>query len=278
MIGACAAAGLFALSRLLYGLATALLSGEDPGATARNLATAGGWLRFVGFFVALVAICNVGWKLVVQRDWAHVWQVGAAVVSTLLLAVGSLAIEPVSNAADAGNVIVALGLGGWAVLLFVVAGLYSIAKHRSVPRLQPQAALWLGAAGGVLVLAISVGLPDRGSNQGPLGTVPGFLGALGFAGLAITLTVARSQGKLNAASLPLAIGGLWVAALASLASGVAAATMFSSTSLMPLRVGLSLPSFVGVVGYVALGLAACRQLQALQLPPRATATGLDDLR
>jgi len=198
MIMASIAAAIWALANVLAGIAFATFSGPLDTSTFSNLATASGWLTFSSALVALGATCFVAWSLYLARQWTQLWEVGGASLSTLLLAIGLLVLAAQSHnsTSNAGNVVAAIGLGGWAIVIVVGAARHALLEQENAG-LTHQATLRLGAAGAVVLIAVSVGLPNPTINDASVAIATGALLAVGFAGLLVVISLARPESHHN---------------------------------------------------------------------------------
>ncbi len=263
---AVAVAGLLGLGALLEGTAYAVLHRGDLG-TARNLATAAAWLRFAGVVVAVGAVCSVAWHLALRRRWAELAEGAGASVATFLVALGLLvsALDAPRGSA-AGNVVAAVGIGGWALLATTRAARRSFAELLA-PAGPRQAPLWLAVAGGLVLLAVGVGLPPPTFRQAALAAAAGAVVAVGVAAVAGALLVARAQGMIVARGFPTLAGALWTLVAASVARAAAAgAVLGPGASLTGIRVGFAVAAYLAMAGWLLLALAALGQLYALAVP------------
>lgn len=286
-----AAAGLFALSFVLAGLAYAVLSATGAAAT-RALATAASWIGFAAAGAALGAVSLAAWRRALEGAWQAAAETVAAAVTTLVFTIGLLVVAADSpNGSAAGSVVAAVGLGGWAALTLVNAAGRSIAEQAAgLPR---QADLWLAATGVLVVLAVAVGLPAPTTHAAALPIADSVLFLVAFAGLALVVREGRGRLYMTSRALPALVAGLALVAVSYLAAAVADGFVFSSSAkLTTVRIGLSLPPFVEAVGWAVVALAAFERLSELcgtpartgwrwgrrsplGAPPSAPATGWD---
>ena len=118
---------IWALGDALAVCAYATYSGPQDTSSFRNLAIASDWLLFVSGFVVLCATSFVTWHLYVERRWTAMWEVAGTAVSTLIFAIGLLILAaPSPSGSTAGDVVAAVGLGGWAVVM-----VFSAARTRT---------------------------------------------------------------------------------------------------------------------------------------------------
>lgn len=264
------AAGISVLSAVLLVVGYALLSQTDTAPT-QDLLTAGAWLAFVAAGAAFTAVAGVSWQFVLDGRHHDLWQVAGAAAATLLYAIGSLltATEVASGSFQAGDVLHALGFGGWAVVLVAVAAVRSIAesKDRQLPR---TSGYWLGAAGAVTLMAVAAGLPQPRPFDSAPGVVTGILGALGTAALLAAVAAARSRGLITTAAFPATAWAVAVLAVSSVVIAVSSAVVFApAATVAAVRVGLSLPYAIAGAAYVVLAGAAWRRLDEIPARPAA---------
>ncbi|MGO8860711.1 MAG: DUF2510 domain-containing protein [Acidimicrobiales bacterium] len=265
MIMASIAAGIWALANVLAGIAFATFSGPLD-TTFSNLATASGWLTFGSALVALCAICFVAWSLYLARQWTHLWEVGGASLSTLLVAIGLLvlAAQSQNSTSNAGNVVAAVGLGGWAIVIVVGAARHALLEQENAG-VTHQATLRLGAAGAVVLIAVSVGLPNPTINDAAVAIATGALFAVGFAGLLVVLSLGRSRYLIRTRQAPMIILGLAVLVVAGVAHAVGYGVAYGAPpySLLTFRIALSIPAFIESVALLVLAWAAVGRLSEL---------------
>jgi hypothetical protein len=259
------AAGLLGLGGLLTTIGYAAVSTSDPSILT-NLLTAAGWLRFGAALTALVGVGSTLWARVLSGRLEGAWEVGAVTAATVLIAIGTLvaATEIGGNGnPDGGDVVVAVGIGGWAVTAVAVAAVRSLAEHQG-RRTVRTSDTWLGAAGGVLLLAVATGITSPSVGDATPGIVAGSLTAVALAVLAGSLVASRTRGVIGSPSFSLVEAGLALLVIAAIASAVGVGIAFSATgTLTDLRVGLAIPAALGAVGYGLLGGAATRRLAEL---------------
>ncbi|HUC38258.1 MAG TPA: DUF2510 domain-containing protein [Acidimicrobiales bacterium] len=252
------ASALWALGSVLDGLAYAVLSSPGDLTTTDHLATAGAWLSFVSGLVLLCAVVYVAWGLLAQRRWQQMWEAAAAGLATLVFAIGLLvAATQATNVSEAANVVAAVGVGGWAALLVVGAARRALSEQAS-PGVQRQAGLRLAAAGSLIVAAIGFGLPNASLDDATLAVANAVVFVAAFAALVTVLSIARARGLLVTRQFQFLALGLWVLVAGEVVRCVASGIVFGPPpySVTSIRVGLSLPAFVGAVGFVVLGWAA----------------------
>lgn len=151
------AAVMFSLGDVLAATAYATYSGPSDLQTLNNLVIAVGWLVFGSGLVVLCAVTFVGWTLYLSRQWTPMWEIAGAALSTLILVIGLLVVAlQAPNSSVAGNIVAAVGLGGW-VVVFVVGAARRAVLEQDTPQLPHQAGLHLGAGASIVLLAVSIG-------------------------------------------------------------------------------------------------------------------------
>ena len=242
-----AAASLFVLSYALSGLAYVIVSATNP-TPSQDLANADLWLAFAGSVLALGAVGIAASRL--SSDSESRTELSVAFIATLLLAVGFLIAAANPNVSSTtAEVLTAIGVGGWSILVAWKATGRSAAGASDVSQYLRVAAI------GLLLVAIGQGLPaSQFGNVGP-GVVGQILTAIGIVILAASISMAGGKGALHTSQVPVLVLGLSLLAIGFLAFGIAAGLVFTSTStsLTGLRVGLSIPTFVVAVGFALLG-------------------------
>jgi hypothetical protein len=282
--------GLGVIGAVLNAVAALALTYYGGSSTSSNLATAGEWLLFSGAAVLLIAVCTVGWVLLVAERWSDLLEVGGAAVATLVFTIGTLLNATKSQGqSSSGSVVGAVGVGLWALLLVAVAARRATTRQYSTPQpftpqpLMPQAAgqqpisrpneeapLWLVAAGGLILASISTGL----SSYGGQGIASGVLLAVASVALLVAVAVARSKGLFTSPVTSTAVAGLGFFVAFGVAGAVSAAVLESATSLTAIKAVLSVYYFLEGLAFLGLGLAAWRY--SILLPaatPLATEAG-----
>ena len=263
---------LFLLGDVLGVVGYAILSPGHVG-TFTGLSHGAEWLRFSGALVVLVAVCSAGWELVLKTLVGPAVEVGVAAAGTLLVAIGALVAAASPRSLTAPDVLTAVGIALWSFLVLSRAARQSIEEQQHLAPGRPaQAPVWLGAAMGLLILAVGSGLPtdiaDRGSS-----VASGVLMAVGVGILAGALLVARSDRLLAGRPVPVMLAGLGIVTIGFLADAVVAGIVFGpSGTLTGLRVGVSLALAIQVVGVGALGVAAWLRVGELVLGSTRTST------
>jgi hypothetical protein len=235
--------------------AFAVLSDSNLGAFT-DLGHASDWLHFVGALAALVGVGAAGWELVLQKNTSEVWEVGSAALSTLLITIGTLVLASSSSSASTGNVVGAIGLGSWGLLLLSRAARRSLAEQEQPAGQTGQAKLWLTASVGLVLLAVGSGFTVGFSDQG-LGIAAGVIQAFGAAALMAALTRAQSERLLVSRSMPPLVAGLAILVIAFVGKAIVAGIVFTpSGTLTELRIGGSLVTAIEMVAVAVLGYAA----------------------
>lgn len=130
-------AGWVALGYFLAGLGNTQLSNDGYG-TSYDLFRTSQWVFFAGFVVILAGVASAGWLAFLDQRWEVLGELGAAVVATLLITVGTLEAPTASTPGKrSGAVVTAVGVGLWALLLAYRAGRASVAEHRAPTLVQP---------------------------------------------------------------------------------------------------------------------------------------------
>jgi hypothetical protein len=252
------AAGAFAIGSVFRVIAYAIFTAASRGNinTYTDLNHVSDWFHFVGVLAAFAAVGLTGWDLLPKRRLTELIEVGGATLATLLITIGSL-VEAASTSSDsAANVIVAVGIGGWALLAFSRAARYNVAEQASPTGAPSMVPLWLAVSGALLIFAIGASLTVKVTDQG-LGIAAGLLEAIGLLLLAQTILRARARRMLMTEPVPAVIVGLGVLVIGFLVYTVAAGIAFTpSSTLTQLRVGLALTNFILAVGTATLGWAA----------------------
>lgn len=265
MVLAVLAAFMYVVGSALAVAAYAILRPESFG-TSQGLEHGADWLRFSAAVVATVAVCVGGWELVLQRRAGEAAEVGVGAVGTLLIAVGGLVRAASPRSYVAADVLLAIGVGVWGLLVLSRAARRSLEEHEQVPGRPAQAPLWLGAAGGLLILAIGSGLPTSIDNRG-LSVASGALEAVGIGIFAGALAIARSDRLLPTRPVPTVLVGLWVLTGAFLTGAIVAGVVFGSDfSFTGIRVGVSLATAFELAGVAILGYAAWVRVGELVRP------------
>jgi len=285
-----AGAVVFVLGTAFLLASDATLASSSTGASS-DLAQAGRWLQFVAAAGVLAAVCTAGWELIVRSDWVAGAEIAAAALGTLLLTIGMAALAASNGSSAAASVTSAVGIGVWALLVLSRAARASLAEQvpagsgaglgagsgaglgaaqgtpGGVPggaggagRRGGRAELWLTASLGLFALAIGYGLTSAASSAGP-GVAGGVLQAIGVAGLAGSVAVARSRQLLNSPPVPAVLAGLALLAVSFLAAGIVAGLSFST--LTALGAGLTVVTAVELAAVVALGLGAWARVREL---------------
>jgi len=255
-----AAVVVFALGTAFLIAADGTLAPSTMGASS-DLAQAARWLQFLSALVALAAVCWAGWELVLRSEWTGGFEIAAAALGTMLIMIGLLA-SAASNGGDpAAAVIVAVGIGIWALLVLSRAARTSLAEQAAhATARKPRAELWLAAAVGLLVLAIGYGFTSAAGSRGP-GIAAGILEAAGVGILAGSLVAARERGYARSRPVPSVLAGLALLAISFLAAAVVAG--LAPATLTALGAGLAVAAAIELAAVVVLGLAAWTRVREL---------------
>lgn len=255
-----------AAAAIMECIAYAILSGPGAMGTWHNLLIAGGWVTFVGWTAILVGVAAGGWRVVLERRWADVWEIAAAAAATLVITVGFLVIAASNGyGSNAGNVVVAIGLGGWAALALSRSARRSLEEHGSDGG-RRQADLWLWAAGALTLVAVAAGIPNASLSDQTLELTATTIVAVGLVALAAMFTVAHARGFFTDRRFPILDGGLWSLGAFGVAEVVVAAVVFDSGSLDRLRIGVPIALFIEAVAVLVLGAAAWARFHDLRAP------------
>jgi hypothetical protein len=263
------AAALWALALVLAGLGEATFSLSSQG-TSSDLATAASWLDFVAAFGALSACCYSAWSFLVRQDLQAALQIGGLAVATLLFAVGFLMqATSAPNFSDAGFIVSAVGLGGWAVLLVVQAARHSIQEQQN-PTVPRQAGILMSGAGAIVVLAVALGLPSPSITDTALAVTGEVIYGLAWMALAMVLYVARERRFITSPQVVTVQAGLWVLFASAVVLAVTDGVIYGTPpiSLTGLRLD-SIGLFIEAVGFVVLGVAAVRRMGEVPAPSAA---------
>lgn len=257
------AGSIFALSGVLDCVAYAVLSNSNVRST-RDLVTAADWILFVGAAAGLAALSAVLWRLIMAGRWSAVAELSGACAASLLIVIGLLVIAANSpDGAEGGDVVSAVGIGGWAVIALVIAARRAL-REQAAPLIR-QSDLWLVAAGAVTLLAIGTGLPVGGTYGRGTAIASSILKMMGVGVLTGCLVVAARRRFIAGRGLSTLLAGLVILAVGYLVAAVAYGFVFSpSATLTTVRIGVSLPAFVGTVGYGVLTVAAFQRLAELE--------------
>ncbi|MBO0731330.1 MAG: hypothetical protein J2P57_18880, partial [Acidimicrobiaceae bacterium] len=245
------AASMFALGGVLDCVAYAILTDSNVRST-RDLVTAAAWIGFVAAAAGLAALSAVLWQMILAGRWSAVAELSGASAASLLVVIGLLVIAANSpDGSEAGDVVSAIGIGGWAVIALVNAARRAL-REQTAP-LARQADLWLVSAGAVTVLAIGIGIPVGVTHGRGLAIASSILKLLGVGVLTGCLIVAMRRRFIAGRGLSTLLAGLVVLAVGFLVAAVTYGFAVSpSATLTTVRVGVSLPAFVGAVAYGVL--------------------------
>lgn len=289
-----AAMSLAVVTALLYAIGTGCIVGAYASltptslGTANDLANAGNWLQFVAGLAAVALVCTAGWELVLRRAWIGVWEILVAAAGTLLLTIGLLVAAISQQANSAAEILTAVGVGVWSLLVLLRAARSSLAEQRPAsnpvqpdpvqpnpvqpnPEHQPgeakgrpgEARLWLIAAVGLLVLAVGTGFTPSVENVG-ISTAAGILEAAGTVVLFAALAGAWLGKLLPSKTVPVMLIGVVVLAAGFTADAVVAGLVFGpDATLTALRVGLSVATTIVFVAVAVLGISAWKRVREI---------------
>lgn len=256
-------AGLYAVGALLGTIAWAILDNNGRNLRAfRDLGHAHDWLLFVGILVALAGVASAGWQALPRRQSVLLTELGIATISTLLITIGSL-VEASSDSSDtAANVVVAIGVGGWALMALARAARYNLAPQDQ-PAIRSFATPWLTIAGALLLFAVGSGLTVTLTDRGTA-IAAGVLNAIAAAVVAQVLLAARRRRFLLRRTTVLVIVALLVNSASWVTAAVVAGLEFTRDgTLTGLRIGLGLVGFMSTIGVLLLAAAAWDQVRML---------------
>jgi hypothetical protein len=285
LVLAAIAGGLVAIGEGLATIGWIVLQ-STSSSTTKNLITAGAWVSFAGFFVALVAVLYRVWNVLSTNQLGELWELGAAGLAALFMGIGSLlgatevsstigslfGVTEVSSTPDAGShIIFAIGVAVWGIIAIAIAAANNVSEHQSlvsahaevVTRRSPY---WLGAGGAVILLAVALGFPTPSFPDGTPGVVSGSLAAVGFMVFLGVLAVARSRQLIRSSVLQILLAALGTVVLEQIARAVAYSLIFSSSAgITTVRVSEALTTGLGVLAYLLLAAVAWRRLDEVSL-------------
>jgi len=266
---------LAVVAALFYVVGAACGVGAWASLTLTNTGTftvldhAANWLKFVAGLAAVALVSAAGWELVLRRDWKDVWEVSAGTVGTLLIAIGLLIGATSDGASAASNIVAAVGIGVWFLLVLLRAARCSLAEQRAAGETTSrpgEARLWLAAATGLFILAVGWGF-NPGIDERGIAIAAGVLIAVGIAVLFGALVAARLGPFLTSRAVPVMLVGLFAAAAGFAAYAVVAGLVFGPDvvfgNFTGLRVGLSIVQAIILVAVALLGVSAWMQIQEL---------------
>ena len=250
------AAALFVLANLMGLLAFATLSVSNLG-SFQNLGHAHDWLAFSAAIVALLGVSAAAWELLQAKRRADAFEVGAAVVATMLIAIGTLVNAASTSSTQGANIVAAVGVGGWAALVLSRAARRSLTEQQEGATASTrQAGIWLAASVGLFVFAIGSGLVQSPNNQG-VSIASAVIEAVGFGVFAGALVVARNEGLLGGPAMIPVLGGLGTLVVAFIVEAIVAGLVYGpSGTITGLRIGVSLGLVFEMLGVAALGYGA----------------------
>ena len=256
-----AGAAFYALGSLCAVIAFATLSANNES-TFVDLGHATDWLRFTGTLGLLAGVGAVVWTNLNFPQKDQLVELGVALVATLLISVASLVTASSSSSHSAADVVGAIGVGLWAMLVFSRAARYNLADQ-ATGATSSLASLWLLASGALVLLAIGSGFDVGLTDQG-LGIAQGILEALGVGGVALVLITSRSKGMLMVRSVETATVALLLLAAGFVASAVVSGIVFTPHgTLKGLRIGVSITIGIEAIATVGFVFAAWQQVGQL---------------
>lgn len=114
------------------------------------------------------------------------------------------------------------------------------------------------------------------------GIAAGIIAALGYGGLILTLSLARTRSLISTRQLPVVILGLWLLVLSGVAHAVGAGVVFGPPpySILAVRIALSIPAVIEALGFLLLAWAAFGRLAELSVvgsahQPSVTSASVD---
>jgi hypothetical protein len=268
MVLAVVAASLFVLGAA-FGVATFASLTSVTASTSLGLAHAADWLRFAAGLVALAAVCAAGWELVLRGAWEGAWEAAAGALGILLITIGLLIAAVSPTARPAADVVGGVGIGVWAVLLASRAARRSLDEERARQQAghpEHQAALWLVAAGGLVLLAAGYSLTP-GLTRQSVGVTAGILQAAGVAVLLSAIASAPALRRLMTRTVPAVLAGLTLLTAAFAAFAVVSGLFFGPTlQLGGLRIGYPVAIGLQLLAAGVLGYAAWERVRELAVP------------
>jgi hypothetical protein len=257
------AAAAFVINAILACIAYAVLSNPFSFGTSEDLIRAAAWMTLVAALAALTGVSWAAWSTVVRARWGELWEVVVGAIGILLIVVGELVQAlRVTRTPESARVLLAVGLGIWAVLAMIHAGRRSLAEQgaHGVPL---QAPIWAAASAGLLVTAVGWGLPPASVFDSGLAIADGVVPMVGVAILAVAVLVAQYHGFL-ARRYPSLVAGLFLVAAAYGASAVVGGVVYGfPLSVTGLRIGLPIEFFMIAVAVALLGASAWERVQDL---------------
>lgn len=277
------ASGIAALADVLAGLVFALATHSDSG-PFEALRIAATWVALAAWVTALIAIAQLGWRMVLETRWIAAAEIAGLSIAVLLLAISALidALDASSSQREGGaSDLAGAGFGILALLLLVIGGRRSVAEFRE--NVQPHrrtAYLWSLGAGAALLYAIAVGLV--GTQTGLLVTAgitrgdviaAGILAALCWLTLTFVVISAYRVGIARVATVQNLVVTFLIFTLSGIALTVAAATQepIIGADLTGFRIAFSLPEFLFAVGLVVLAVVAASRAGGFSLFPTVSA-------
>ena len=160
---------------------------------AHNLFTAGLWLAFAAGLIVLGGISYSIYTTLMKHLWSAVWELVGATAAALFFVIGLLVVAAASDGnSDAGLIVSAIGLGGWAILLLANAARCALAEQAASDG-QRRAGLWFAAAGALVLMAVAYGFPNTSAEDVTAQIVDAAIWFVGTAALLSVLSVARQR-------------------------------------------------------------------------------------
>lgn len=260
-----ATAFLYSIGAVLGTLAFAILTPHTVG-TSTDLEHASDWLTFVALVAGVVAVGSVGWSLVLRRQIGSLWQVAGGFVATLLLAIGAL-VAATSNGSQPADVLIAIGVGGWALASLAVAARWSLLEQQPSRSSSRRSPYWLAASGALILVAVGAGIETAIDDVGSSLTSAVLL-AVGLGCLLAVLVVARSGKLIGSASLDITLLGVALLAVSYVIAAVVAGVVFGpDVTLNGVRIGIPLGYAVAAIGSMTLSVGAWKRLTSLVVAP-----------
>ncbi len=256
------AALLAAFGAILTLVADLLLSASNSP-TIVDLERAGSWLLFVAALALLFGTVNATWHNITKLAIGDALITGAISTAVLVLAVGQLVVA-ISAASEAGAILLALGFAGFGAILLVHAARRSIREHQS-SLVRKESALWLVAAVGLFAIAASNTIHGQTlsdvitNNSAALFETITALVGYGLITSSIVLALGRKLLHTPLSPIPTFLLGL-----SNLAEAIGVAVAFNdTTTVTSIKVALSMPEGLLVLGWLAAALLAWRRLLAI---------------
>jgi len=253
------AALLAAVGALLTFVADLLLSASN-GPTIVDLERAGNWLLFVAALALLVGVFAATWRNVAKIAIGDALTTGAVGTAVLVIAVGQL-IDAISPRSEAAAILLALGTASLGAVLLVHSARRSIREHQS-SLVRKESSLWLIVAIGLFAIAASNTIHGQTlssvitNNSAALFETITALVGYGLITAGIVTALLRKLLRTPLTPVPTAL-----LALSNLAEAIGVAIAFNETTTVTgIKVALSIPEGLLVLGWLAAALLAWRTL------------------